>query len=354
MNAITSLDGTRDPAPVKARIVPLDLSSRQKAAVIVRLLMAEGAQLPLAELPESVQTALTEEIAAMRMIDRETLAAVVAEFGDLLEAVGLSFPGGLDGALSMLDGHLSAPAATRLRRIASAGQRRDPWDCIAAAPPEALLPLLEEESAEIGAVMLSKLSVEKAAELIGRLPGDRARRLAYAVSLTGNIAPAAVAHIGSALAARLDTAAPRAFDTGAGARVGAILNVSPAATREAVLRGLEEEDQAFADEVRRAIFVFADIPARIAPRDIPRLLREVDQAVLVTALAGAEGADAQAAEFVLGNISQRMAANLREEMQTRAPVRPKDAEEAMTAIILAIRKLEEAGELALTQAEEAG
>jgi flagellar motor switch protein FliG len=41
-------------------------------------------------------------------------------------------------------------------------------------------------------------------------------------------------------------------------------------------------------------------------------------------------------------------------MQARAPVRAKDAEEAMTAIILAIRKLEEAGELALTLVEEAG
>ena len=75
MNAITSIDRTGDPAPARERIVPRDLSRRQKAAVIVRLLMAEGARLPLADLPEPVQTALTEEIAAMRMIDRETLGS---------------------------------------------------------------------------------------------------------------------------------------------------------------------------------------------------------------------------------------------------------------------------------------
>lgn len=352
MNAITSINGTGDPAPVKERIVPLDLSRRQKAAVIVRFLMAEGARLPLADLPESVQTALTEEIAAMRMIDRETLAMVVAEFGDLLEAVGLSFPGGLDGALSLLDGQLSAPAANRLRRIAASAVRRDPWEQIAAAPAEALLPLLEEESTEVGAVMLSKLSIEKAADLMGRLPGDRARRVAYAVSLTGDIAPEVVARIGAALVSQLDNVPVRAFETGPVERVGAILNFSPAATRDAVLRGLEEEDKAFAEEVRRAIFTFADIPARIEPRDVPKLLREVDQAVLITGLAGAKDADTAAAEFILENISQRMAANLREEMAARGTVRDKDAEEAMTAVIIAIRSLESKGELSLRIADE--
>lgn len=347
MNAITSIDRTGDPAPARERIVPRDLSRRQKAAVIVRLLMAEGARLPLADLPEPVQAALTEEIAAMRMIDRETLAAVVAEFGDLLEAVGLSFPGGLEGALSLLDGQLSPSAATRLRRIASSARRRDPWEQIAAAPLEALLPLLEEESTEVGAVMLSKLSVAKAAELMGRLPGERARRVAYAVSLTGNIAPEAVTRIGNALAAQLDAVPVRAFETGAVERVGAILNFSPSATRDAVLRGLEEEDKVFAEKVRRAIFTFPDIPARIEPRDVPKLLREVDQAVLITALAGAKETGAEAAEFILQNISQRMAANLREEMAARGTVRDKEAEEAMTAVIIAIRALETAGELTL-------
>lgn len=355
MNAIAPLNGLgqiSSPAGSPGRslgsvFATSRLSRRQKAAVIVRLLMSEGARLPLADLPEDMQTSLTEEIAAMRMVDRDTLSSVVEEFCHHLESVGLSFPGGLDGALSLLDGHLSASAANRLRRMAGASGRGDPWDRISGLSADMLLPILEEESIEVGAVMLSKLSVAKAAELLGKLPGEKARRVAYAVSLTGNVAPETVQRIGQAIAAQLDAIPPKAFDTGPVERVGAILNYSPAATRDAVLKGLEEDDQVFADQVKKAIFTFTNIPTRIDPRDIPRILRVVDQAQLVTALAGARDADEKSAEFILANMSQRMAASLRDEMANLGKVKDKDAEEAMAAIVAAIRGMEAAGELFL-------
>jgi flagellar motor switch protein FliG len=165
---------------------------------------AEGAPLPLSALPEHMQAALTEQMASMRLVDRDTMAAVVAEFLHQLESVGLAFPGGLEGALSMLDGHISPSAASRLRRMAGASGKVDPWERITPLPPERLMPVLEDEAVEVGAVLLSKLPVSKAADLLGRLPGDKARRVAHAVSLTGNIDPDTVRRIGLALASQLD------------------------------------------------------------------------------------------------------------------------------------------------------
>jgi flagellar motor switch protein FliG len=211
------------------------------------------------------------------------------------------------------------------------------------------------EAVEVGAVMLSKLPVAKAAELLGKLPGDRARRVAFAVSLTGNVDPETVRRIGAALLAELDNQPPKAFDVGPVERVGAILNVSPSLTRDDVLQGLEAEDAAFAAEVRKAIFTFIHIPTRLNPRDTPKITRLVEQPQLVTALAAAMGKPGleEAAEFILANISQRLAQGLREEMGTRGRVKDKDAEEAMTAIIGAIRTLETSGEITLIQPEDA-
>jgi len=327
------------------------LSRKQKAAIIVRILSAEGTKLPLATLSDDQQTALAESIANMRLIDRDTLHEVVSEFCDELEAVGLAFPGGLDGALKLLDGQLSNSAATRIRRMASGTSRADPWERITGLSADVLVPVLQEESIEVGAVMLSKLSVAKSAELLGKLPNDRARKLAYAVSLTGNVAPETVHRIGSALASQLDAAPAKAFDTGPVERVGAILNFSPAVTRDSVLKGLEEDDKVFAEQVRKAIFTFTNIHARIEPRDIPKILRAVDQARLILALAGAKGDSAKSAEFILANMSQRMAQNLRDEMANLGKVKEKDVEEAMNEIVGAIRELESKGEIFLVAEE---
>jgi flagellar motor switch protein FliG len=328
------------------------LSAREKAAVIVRLLLAEGADLPLADLPDHLHVVLARQVGRMPAIDRETLEAVVSEFCTLVEDVGLSFPADLHGALGLLDGHISPAAAARLRGEVGLGPAQDPWQTLAALDADRLHACVLAESNEVAAILLSKIAVSKAADILGRLPGDRARRIAYAVSQTETTPPATVERIGQALFRQLTDVAPRAFEDGPVERVGAILNFSPATTRDDVLKGLEETDPAFADEVRKAIFTFANIPTRIDPRDIPKILRAVEQATLVTAFAGAKGADAQAAEFVLSGISQRMAASLREEMAALKKVSDKDAEAAMTAVVSAIRGLEAAGELFLVAVEE--
>lgn len=326
--------------------LPRPLSPREKAAVVVRLLLAEGAAPPLASLPEHLQAALAEQIGQMRLVDRATMVAVVDEFLSMLDQAGIAFPSGIEGALGLMDGHISANAASRLRRLAGASAKADPWDRLTAAPLDRLLPVLEDEAVEVAAVALSKLPVPKAAELLGRLPGERARRIAHAVSRTGNVDPETVRRIGLSLAAQIDAQPPRAFDAGPVERVGAILNVSASATRDEVLDGLDAEDAAFAAEVRRAIFTYAHIPARMPPRDVPKLLRGVEPAVMVTALVAGPP---EVAEFLLANISQRMAQTLREEMAERSPPNPKEGDSAMTEVILAIRRLEAAGEVALVQ-----
>jgi len=224
---------------------------------------------------------------------------------------------------------------------------------VRSAKTDDLLDILQRESTEIAAVMLSKLDVARAADLLGKLPGDTARRITYAVSQTEAVTPEAVDRIGLALAAQLHDVPDTAFADGPVQRVGEILNYSPAATRDEVLTGLEETDEDFARLVRKAIFTFVHIPGRVAPVDIPKLAREVDQAVLVTALASASAGDlAPAANFILGNMSKRMAEALREEMGELGQVRPRDGEEAMTQVVNTIRQLEAAGEITLIAPDE--
>ncbi|MEL7100766.1 MAG: FliG C-terminal domain-containing protein [Pseudomonadota bacterium] len=331
----------------------MNLTRRAKAAVVVRLLLNEGADIPLEDLPEELQAGLTKAMGEMRVVDRDTLAAVVAEFADEVEAIGLSFPGGIAGALNALDGKISPRTAERLRKEAGVRQSGDPWKRIRQVGLDQLMPVMENEAIEVAAVMLSKLDVKVAAELLGRLPGPRARQITYAVSLTGAVTPEAVDRIGLSLAMQLDARPLSAFDDAPVARVGAILNSSTATTRDEMLAGLDETDQGFATEVRKAIFTFANIPQRVATRDIPRVLRDVDQAQLVIAIAGADAAGmGAAAEFILENMSARMADQLREEAGEAGTPKPAEVEAAMANVVAAIRDLETRGELILISDED--
>ena len=333
--------------------VSVSLSRRAKAAIIVRLLLNDGADIPLEDLPDELQANLTHQMGKMHVVDRDTLLAVVEEFAGEVGKVGLSFPAGIAGALDALDGKISPHTAARLRKEAGVRQFGNPWARLGELGADRLLPAVENESIEVAAVMLSKLPVAMSAEILGKLPGPQARRITYAVSLTGAVTPEAVDRIGLSLTSQLDAQPATAFDSDPVERVGAILNSSTNVTRDDVLTGLDETDQGFANAVRKAIFTFANIPARIAPRDIPRILREVDQDKLVLALAGAEAAGfAASRDFVLENMSGRMADQLREEIGEAGKVKAADVEASMSDIVDVIRAMEQSGDLLLVVEEE--
>ena len=68
----------------------------------------------------------------------------------------------------------------------------------------------------------------------------------------------------------------------------------------------------------------------------------------MNAIAGADATGMQAsADFILENMSGRMADALREEVEDRGPVKGADVEDAMAAIVQSIRDLEASGELLL-------
>ena len=325
------------------------LTQAEKAAIVVRFLLSQGAELDLAQLPDGLQARLTQQMGGMRYIDRRTLASVMTEFAHELEDIGLSFPTGLAEAISALDGKISPLTAARLRQEAGVRQTGDPWQRIAELPIDDLADIARRESVEIAAVVISKLPVDRAAALLGHLDGPHARKITLAVGRTTAITPDAVERIGLSLASQLDEQPPRAFSVAADARLGAILNQTNAKIRRDVLAGLEEADQDFAQGVARNVFTFAHIPARVQPRDIAAVTRAVDQSVLLTALAAStDGDEAATAEFLLSNLSRRMADTLREEIAEGDPPTAEEGERAMAELAVAIQALADAGEIKLT------
>jgi len=323
------------------------LSPRQKAAVVVRVMLADGADLDLSRLPPELQALLAQEMAGMELVDRETCDQVIAEFCDRLESVGVTFPGSIDGTLDIIGAHLSADTASRLRRIAALNGLADPWDRIAALPPAQLAELARTEAVEVAAVMFTRLPVARASEVFGLLDPALARQIAYAMSLTAGIEAPALRRIGLALMRAVDALPKPAIDGQPVEKVGAILNFAPALTRDMVLAGLDQDDADFAGRVRKTIFTWANIPRRIDPRDIPRIMRELDLTTIARAMAGATDENAATVDFLLAGLSTRLADSMREEMEMVGKVTAKDAEEAMNAVVAAIRRMEQAGELFL-------
>lgn len=337
---------------VDAPAPPLRMSNADKAAVIVRLLLSEGAMPKLTGLSLRQQEALVRRLAGLGPVDRDTLSAVAREFAQMLDNIGLTFPGSVAGALDMVRDHLSDEARDRLADLAEGDGPPDPWRRIAGIDPDRLKPILARESAEVCAILLSKLPVVKAAALLAELPEDRAHVVAHAVALTSSIGEETIARVGLSLFDQLQAQPNPAFASAPADRVGAILNAAAAATRDKVLEGLDTADAGFAGLVRKAIFTFEHIPKRLDPKDVPKVMRALDAETTTVALAAAMEAAPVAVEFLLENMSKRMAEQLRDDAESRGKVRGPEGEAAMAELVTAIRDLADSGEIRLIEQED--
>lgn len=327
------------------------LPGPQKAAIIIQMILSEGGSLPLSSLSARGQARLMQDFVEIGRVDRATLATVVADLERDLSMVGLSFPRSVADALNTLESHLNPDVATSLRNQLGLGAPPAPWARIVGLPTEQLVAIIPNEDPKVAAILLSKLDPEKASELLETLPEAQATQVALAMQNTATVSPEMVTQIGTMLAGSLPSERPKAFNDAPALRVANLLNAASPDKRDAVLASLSEEDPEFADLVRSLIFTFADIATRIAPPDVAKITRDVGQEDLVAALAYAMTSEAEAAEFMLSNMSQRMADALREEMEELGTVPKKAGEAAMGLITSAIRKLADAGEVTILAAK---
>ncbi len=327
------------------------LSGVEKAAIVVRAL-AEVAELSLSDLPRGMQTELTQTLTRMQLIDRKTMYAVLEEFIETLDQVGLSFPDSIEGALSILEPKLDQSVARHLRLLGKGRDLEDVWAVLEVAEDATLLSILARESEMIGAVMLSKLSTDKAAGLLMQLESDLAQELALAIARTEAIAPEAVRRIGMALADEVRTKPISAFIDPPSKRMGNILNSSSPVIRDGLLAHLDDLNHEFAQKVRRSIFTFKDIASRLDAMDVPRLMRDISPDDITIVIAAQDPEDSSSISFLLENMSKRAASTLKDDAATLPSPTAEARVEACSRIAATIRKLVDADEVRLKPLSE--
>jgi flagellar motor switch protein FliG len=113
---------------------------------------------------------------------------------------------------------------------------------------------------------------------------------------------------------------------------------------------VREHDADLAQKILDEMFVFENV-AELEDRALQLVLREVQTEALVVALKGANEA---LREKVFANMSQRAAETLREDLESRGPVKVSEVEAQQKEILKIVRRLADEGEIALgSKGEEA-
>ncbi len=337
------------PPPAPVAHAATGLTPQQKAAVILGVLGREAAGPLLARLDEASLRAFTRAMASIRRIGASEVRAVIAEFLGALEDSGTAVRGGLAAARSLLENHVAEGILARLVEEAEPPSPESTWRRLARIDDERLAAFLAREHPQTVAVVASRLPAERAAGLLDTLPAELAREVVLGLARLESLDPALLEAISEAICRDLLTTDTHGRADGPAARVGAIMDYLGATMRKAILDDIERTDPDFARAVRRAMFTVEDIPKRLAPRAAAAIVRSIDQQTLLHALVSIRDSAPEVEEFLLANISSRMADQLREEMKEVGSVSRRAGERAQAALVRTVRELIAAGEIELAE-----
>lgn len=320
----------------------------RKAAILLMSLEEEDAAQVLSMLPRRYVETVSIAIAQLDTVSGREQEQIIQEFlKSKTSAIGPS-TGGLDRAKSLVKKALGKDAGDTLSLLQQTLEAM-PFGFLHKADPQNILSFLIDEHPQTIAMVLCNIPPAIGSGVLAGLPPARQLAVIQRIAEMGQTSPEAIEEVEKALATRMALFMTQAYQKAGGVpSVAEMLNVSDRSTERTILDGLSKEKPELVDEIRRLMFVFEDV-IKLNDKGIQTVLKNVENSQWALAL---KGASQPLQEKILGNMSQRAADMLREEMEFLGKVRLSEVEAMQQKIVDVVRGLEDAGQLARPTGDE--
>ena len=323
-----------------------ELTGVQKAAVLLITLGPEKSASIFKHLKEEEIEELTLEIANTRSISPQEKEDVLNEFYQVCFAQQYIAEGGIGYAKELLEKALGEQKAQDVITKLTASLQVRPFEFIRKTDPSQVLNFIQDEHPQTIAMILSYLSPAQSAMILGALTPEKQADVAKRIAMMDRTSPDVIKEVERVLERKLASLLNQDYTIVGGVdAIVDILNTVDRGTEKHIMESLEIEQPELADEIRKKMFVFEDI-LLLDDRAIQRVLRDVDNNDLGIAL---KGANEEVQNVIFKNLSKRLSAMIKEDMEFMGPVRMKDVEEAQQKIVGIIRKLEDSAEIVISR-----
>ncbi len=323
-----------------------DYNGLQKASILLIALGPEKAATIFKHLKEDEIEELTLEIANTRSVSPQDKEDVLMEFYQVCLAQQYIAEGGIGYAKELLEKALGAEKAQGVITKLTASLQVRPFEFVRKTDPSQLLNFIQDEHPQTIAMILSYLAPGQSALVLGALPPEKQADVAKRIAMMDRTSPDVIKEVERVLERKLASLVNQDYTIVGGVdSIVSILGNVDRGTEKHIMESLEIEEPELADEIRKKMFVFEDI-LLLDDRAIQRVLREVDNADLELAL---KSTTEEVQNVIFKNLSKRLAAMIKEDMELMGPVRMKDVEEAQQKIVGIIRRLEDSAEIVISR-----
>jgi flagellar motor switch protein FliG len=204
--------------------------------------------------------------------------------------------------------------------------------------------LLRNEHPQIVAAILVHLDFDQASSVIKAFGERQRNEVLVRIATLDGIQPSALKDLNEVMSKVLAGGEKLRKASLGGVKTAAeIINMLGSSVETSVLDYIREADGELAQKIMDNMFTFDDLE-KLDDKGIQSLLREVQSESLVIAL---KGATPEMREKIFRNMSTRAAETLREDLDSRGPVRVSDVEAEQKEMLKTVRRLVDEGQIQL-------
>ncbi|WP_368884420.1 flagellar motor switch protein FliG [Providencia vermicola] len=320
------------------------LSGTEKSAVMLMTLGEDQAAEVFKHLnPKEVQQ-LSMAVSNMRQISNNELAEVLTEFEESaiqFAALNINTNDYLRSVLVKALGE--ERAASLLEDIFDKQESTSGIESLNYMEPQTVADIIRDEHPQIIATILVHLKRNLAADVLELFEERQRNDIMLRIATFGGVQPAALAELTEVLNNLLDGQNLKRSKMGGVRTAAEIINLMKNQQEESVINAMRDYDGELAQRIIDEMFLFENL-IEIDNRSIQRILQEVSNDSLVIALKGSNQA---LRDHFLNNMAVRAAEIVRDDLESRSPVRMSQVENEQKAILMIVRRLAEKGEITI-------
>lgn len=322
-----------------------------RSAAVLLLALGEGeAATVLKHLDAKVVQRLGAEMAQLKSASRDEVSTVLAGFVNTMEGQADIKVGSDEYVRKMLVNALGDDKASGIIDRILVGRPSKGLDVLKWMEPRAIADTIKHEHPQVLAIILAYLDTDQAAKVLAFFPDWLQADILMRIATLDGVQPAALGKLDEMIEKQFaGNSGGMAANLGGPKAAAGILNFIEGTGEGKVIEQIRKADDALCQKLQDLMFVFENL-MQVDDRGIQELLREVDSAKLVLAL---KGADPAMMEKIVKNMSQRAAEMLKDDLESRGPVRLAEVEAAQKEILAVARKLADAGKIMLGGGGEA-
>ena len=322
----------------------MDDNGLEDAAILLMSLGEEEASEVFKHLaPKEVQK-LGEMIAKLKVVSRERVEGVLTKFTDVAASQHILVSDTDEYVKAVLRKALGEDKANLLIDRILQGSDTSGIEGLKWMDAGSVAELLRNEHPQIVAAILVHLDFDQASSVIKAFTERQRNEVLVRIATLDGIQPSALKDLNEVMSKVLAGGDRLKKSTLGGVKPAAeIINLLGTAVETSVLDFIRESDADLAQKIMDNMFTFDDL-SKLDDKGVQSLLKEVQSESLVIAL---KGATPELREKVFKNMSSRAAETLREDLESRGPVRVSDVEAEQKEMLKVVRRLMDEGQIVM-------